>query len=79
MTMPGKTPPGIAAGMLAANGNKLDKFTAVPEAGFTKEETRGSYYDETPYVDRWLIRRAMQGRLPDVVLTNIKGVRSPRM
>jgi asparagine synthase (glutamine-hydrolysing) len=36
--------------MLAANGNKLDKYTAVPEAGFTKEETRGSYYDETPYV-----------------------------
>jgi asparagine synthase (glutamine-hydrolysing) len=40
----------IAADMLAANGNKLDTFTAVPEAGFTKEETRGSYYDETPYV-----------------------------
>ena len=76
MTMPGKTPPGIAADMLAANGNKLDTYTAVPEAGFTKEETRGSYYDETLYVDRWL---AMQGRLPDVVLTNIKGIRSPRM
>ena len=40
----------IAADMLAANGNKLDTFTAVPEAGFTKEETRGSYFDETPYV-----------------------------
>jgi len=40
----------IAADLLAANGNKLDTFTAVPEAGFTKEETRGSYYDETPYV-----------------------------
>jgi asparagine synthase (glutamine-hydrolysing) len=40
----------IAADMLAANGNKLDTFTAVPEAGFTKEETRGRYFDETPYV-----------------------------
>jgi asparagine synthase (glutamine-hydrolysing) len=40
----------IAADMLAANGNKLDTFTAVHEAGFTKEETRGSYFDETPYV-----------------------------
>ena len=40
----------IAADMLAANGKKLNTFTAVPEAGFIKEETRGSYYDETPYV-----------------------------
>jgi asparagine synthase (glutamine-hydrolysing) len=40
----------IAADMLAANGNKLDTFTAVPEAGFNKEETRGRYFDETPYV-----------------------------
>jgi asparagine synthase (glutamine-hydrolysing) len=36
--------------MLAANGNKLHTFTAVPEAGFTKEEIRGRYFDETPYV-----------------------------
>jgi asparagine synthase (glutamine-hydrolysing) len=40
----------IAADMLAANGNKLDTFTAVPEAGFTREETPGSFFDETPYV-----------------------------
>ena len=40
----------IAADMLAANGNRLDTFTAVPEAGFTKEDTRGIYFDETPYV-----------------------------
>jgi asparagine synthase (glutamine-hydrolysing) len=40
----------IAADMLAAHGNKLDTFTAVPEAGFMKEETRGRYFDETPYV-----------------------------
>jgi asparagine synthase (glutamine-hydrolysing) len=40
----------IAADMLAGNGNKLNTFTAVPEAGFTKEETHGSYFDETPYV-----------------------------
>ena len=40
----------IAADMLAANGNKLNTFTAVPEAGFFKEETRGLYFDETPYV-----------------------------
>jgi asparagine synthase (glutamine-hydrolysing) len=40
----------IAADMLAANGNKLDTFTAVPEGGFTREDTRGSYFDETPYV-----------------------------
>ena len=40
----------IAADMLAANGNRLDTFTAVPEAGFIKEDTRGIYFDETPYV-----------------------------
>ena len=40
----------IAADMLAANGNKLNTFTAVPEAGFIKEEIRGCYFDETPYV-----------------------------
>ena len=36
--------------MLAANGNKLNTFTAVPEAGFAKEEIRGRFFDETPYV-----------------------------
>jgi asparagine synthase (glutamine-hydrolysing) len=40
----------IAADMLAANGNKLDTFTAVPEAGFIRQATRGLYFDETPYV-----------------------------
>ena len=40
----------IAADMLAASGHRLDTFTAVPEAGFLKEETRGLYFDETPYV-----------------------------
>ena len=40
----------IAADILAANGNKLNTFTAVPEAGFTREELRGRYFDETPYV-----------------------------
>jgi len=39
----------IAADMLAANG-KLNTFTAVPEAGFFREEIRGNYFDETPYV-----------------------------
>jgi len=40
----------IAADMLAAGGSKLATFTAVPEAGFSKREIRGRYFDETPYV-----------------------------
>jgi asparagine synthase (glutamine-hydrolysing) len=40
----------IAADMLAASGNRLNTFTAVPEAGFTRDELRGCYFDETPYV-----------------------------
>ena len=40
----------IAADMLAANGNRLNTFTAVPEAGFAMEERSGLYFDETPYV-----------------------------
>jgi asparagine synthase (glutamine-hydrolysing) len=40
----------VAADLLGANGHKLHTFTAVPEAGFTKEEIRGRYFDETPYV-----------------------------
>src|SRR5262249_8549326 len=40
----------VAADILAANGNKLDAFTAVPEAGFSKKPTRGIYFDETSYV-----------------------------
>jgi asparagine synthase (glutamine-hydrolysing) len=40
----------IAADMLAASGDKLNTFTAVPEADFTREETRGLYFDERPAV-----------------------------
>ena len=40
----------IAADMLAARGDKLNTFTAVPEVDFTREETRGLYFDERPYV-----------------------------
>ena len=39
-----------AADILAASGNRLNTFTAVPEAGFAREELRGRYFDETPYV-----------------------------
>lgn len=42
----------VAADMLAASGNKLNTFTAIPEAGFTRSAIRGCYYDETPYVRR---------------------------
>jgi asparagine synthase (glutamine-hydrolysing) len=40
----------IAADILAATGNRLNTFTAVPEAGFTREDLPGRYFDETPYV-----------------------------
>jgi asparagine synthase (glutamine-hydrolysing) len=40
----------IAADILAANGKRLNTFTAVPEDGFTREEVSGRYFDETPYV-----------------------------
>ena len=40
----------IAADALAAGGKKLNTFTAVPETGFAREELRGRYFDETPYV-----------------------------
>jgi asparagine synthase (glutamine-hydrolysing) len=40
----------IAADILAASGNRLNTFTAVPEAGFARQELRGRYFDETPYV-----------------------------
>ena len=39
-----------AADMLAANGNRLNTFTAVPEGGIRSNETRTNYFDETPYV-----------------------------
>jgi asparagine synthase (glutamine-hydrolysing) len=42
----------IAADILAASGKRLNTFTAVPEAGFAREELRGRYFDETPYVRR---------------------------
>jgi asparagine synthase (glutamine-hydrolysing) len=56
----------IAADMLATNGNKLDTYTAVPEAGFLMEETRGSYFDETPYVRQ--IARANANIVPHFVV-----------
>ena len=40
----------VAADMLALNGSRLNTFTAVPEVGFIKEELRGRFFDETPYV-----------------------------
>jgi asparagine synthase (glutamine-hydrolysing) len=40
----------IAADILAGKGSKLNTFTAVPEHGFSREELRGRYFDETPYV-----------------------------
>jgi asparagine synthase (glutamine-hydrolysing) len=39
-----------ASDILAESGNRLNTFTAVPEAGFAREELRGRYFDETPYV-----------------------------
>lgn len=40
----------IAGDMLSEKGDKLNTFTAVPEAGFVRKEMRGVYFDETPYV-----------------------------
>ena len=40
----------VAADMLAADGKKLNTFTAVPEPGFAREELLGRYFDEAPYV-----------------------------
>jgi asparagine synthase (glutamine-hydrolysing) len=40
----------VAADMLLAKGEKLNTFTSVPELGFTRQELRGRYFDETPYV-----------------------------
>jgi asparagine synthase (glutamine-hydrolysing) len=55
----------ISADILAANGDKLNTFTAVPEAGFIKEEIRGRYFDETPYVHK--IARANSNIVPHFV------------
>jgi asparagine synthase (glutamine-hydrolysing) len=40
----------IAADILAGGQNKLETFTAVPELGFSKEDTRGRYFDERTLV-----------------------------
>jgi asparagine synthase (glutamine-hydrolysing) len=40
----------VAADILAINGNRLNTFTSVPMAGFTRADLRGRYYNETPYV-----------------------------
>ena len=40
----------VAADMLAASGQKLNTYTAVPEAGFFRQELRGGFFDERPYV-----------------------------
>jgi len=40
----------VAADMLGANGQRLNTFTAVPEAGFFREEGRWVYFDETAFV-----------------------------
>jgi asparagine synthase (glutamine-hydrolysing) len=40
----------IAADMLGSVDKKLTTYTAVPEPGFYREELRGHYFDETPYV-----------------------------
>jgi asparagine synthase (glutamine-hydrolysing) len=40
----------IAADLLAAGGDKLNTFTAVPETGFVMEDQSGLYFDEMPYV-----------------------------
>jgi asparagine synthase (glutamine-hydrolysing) len=40
----------VAADILAGSGKRLNTFTAVPEAGFARDELRGRYFDETPYV-----------------------------
>jgi asparagine synthase (glutamine-hydrolysing) len=55
----------IAADMLVADGKKLNTFTAVPEAGFFREETRGNYFDETPYVRK--IAEANPGLIPHFI------------
>jgi len=40
----------VAADLLAAKGQELHTYTAVPEDGFKKQEIRGLYFDERPYV-----------------------------
>src|SRR5215467_2835876 len=40
----------IAADLLAANGNRLNTFTAVPEPGFFKQDLPRAFFDEAPYV-----------------------------
>jgi asparagine synthase (glutamine-hydrolysing) len=40
----------VASRMLAERGERLNTFTAVPEAGFELEQQAGMYFDETPFV-----------------------------
>ena len=40
----------VAADILGAKGQKLSTYTAVPEDGFSKQDLRGIYFDERPYV-----------------------------
>jgi asparagine synthase (glutamine-hydrolysing) len=61
----------IAADMLAASGNRLNTFTSVPESGFTREELRGRYFDETPYV------RQIAELNPNIVPHFVKQSRDP--
>ena len=58
----------IAADVLAANGDRLNTFTGVPEAGFAMEDRSGLYFDETPYVLR--IAQANANIVPHFVPPN---------
>lgn len=40
----------VAADLLAERGKTLNTFTAIPEEGFQKQNIRGRFFDETPYV-----------------------------
>jgi asparagine synthase (glutamine-hydrolysing) len=42
----------VAADILAESGERLNTYTAVPEAAFARDELPGRYFDETPYVRR---------------------------
>jgi asparagine synthase (glutamine-hydrolysing) len=58
----------VAADMLAGSCKRLNTFTAVPEVGFCKEEKRGRYYDETPYVLQ--IAKANENIIPHFIRPN---------
>jgi asparagine synthase (glutamine-hydrolysing) len=42
----------VAADIMGPSGNRLNTFTAVPGAGFSREELPGRYFDERPYVEQ---------------------------